>query len=97
MLKKPLVIEPGVLARLGKLPKEERSACLLAIFNLVEAFGRPHLHSGLSIRKLRPNLFECRGTIALRILFKSLPEQLLVCFLGEHNEVQKVLRDGRFG
>ena len=96
-MKKPLVIEPEVLARLRNLPKEERSACLLAILNLVEAFGRPHLHAGLSIRKLRPNLFECRGTIDLRILFKSLPEQLLVCFLGNHNEVQQVLRNGRFG
>lgn len=96
-MKKPLVIEPEVLTRLGHLPKEQRTACVLAVFGLVESFGRPHLHSGLSIRKLRPNLFECRGTLDLRILFKSLPGQLLVCFVGNHNEVQHVLRDGRFG
>ena len=96
-MKKPLVIDPAVLTRLAGLPKEQRVACQLAIFNLVETFGRPHLHTGLSIRKLRPDLFECRGTIDLRIMFKNLPGQLLVCFFGDHNEIQQALCDGRFG
>ena len=95
-MKKPLVIDPTVLTRLAGLPKEQRTACQLAIFGLLEIFGRPHLHTGLSIRKLGPSLFECRGTIQLRILFQDLPGQLLICFVGDHDEIRQVLRDGRF-
>ena len=96
-MKKPLVIDPAVLARLAELPATPRTACQLAIFGLVETFGRPHVHSGLGIRKLRGGLFECRGTIDLRILFKNLPGQMQICFIGNHDEVQRVLREGRFG
>jgi hypothetical protein len=95
-LSKPLSIDPAVLRRLQRLPKRERVECLLALCELPEAFGRAHLHSGLGIRKLSKNLFECRGNIALRFIFQDRPSDLFVSFLGDHDELKALLRSGKY-
>ena len=93
-MKKPLAIDPDVLNRLGRLPRDERAGCLQALCDLCETFGRPHVPSGVSIRKLGGNLFECRGTLDLRFVFQDRPDSLYVSFLGTHDEVQALLRGG---
>ena len=85
-----------MLRRLRELRKEERAECLLALCEVVESFGRPHVHSGLGVRKLGHRLFECRGTLTLRFLFQSRLEDLFVCFLGSHDEVKALLRRGTY-
>jgi hypothetical protein len=95
-LNKPLSIDPAVLRRLQELPKNEMVECLLALCDLPEAFGRPHVHSGLSIRKLGSKLFECRGSLTLRFLFQDRPTDLFVSFLGTHDEIQALLRSGKY-
>ncbi|MHB8522413.1 MAG: hypothetical protein ACYDH9_16865 [Limisphaerales bacterium] len=57
-MKKPIVIDAGVLRRLAAMPKDQRIECLLALCDLAETLGRPHLHTGLSIRKLTRSTFE---------------------------------------
>lgn len=96
-MKKPLAIDPEVLKRLAGLPKSERADCLQALCDLGEAFGRPHVHSGLGIRKLGRNLFECRGNLGLRFIFQDRPDSLYVRFLGNHHEVQAFLRSEKHG
>ncbi|MBI5386864.1 MAG: hypothetical protein HZA90_19500 [Verrucomicrobia bacterium] len=96
-MRKPLVVNPEALERLASLSQASRQLCLDAIFGLVEAFGRPHVHSGLSIRKLRPSVFECRAGLDLRILFRDRPESLQVAFIGTHDEVQHELKRGKYG
>ena len=91
-MNKPLSLDPRALKRLTELDKAERVECLLALVELVDAFGHPHRHSGIGIRKLGVNLFECRGNLALRFLFQNRSEDLFVFFLGDHGEVQKLLR-----
>jgi hypothetical protein len=93
---KPLVIDPEVLKRLTALPKEQRIECLLARCDLAETFGKPHLHTGLSIRKLTRRSFEFRGNIDLRFIFHNRSEDLYVSFLGDHNQVRVALKSGRF-
>lgn len=93
---KLLAIDPAVLKRLRELPKSERGECLAALCDLAEAFGRPHLHGGLGIRKLGESLFECRGNLALRFLFQNRPDALFVSFLGSHDEVKALLRRGKY-
>ncbi len=93
---KPLAIDPAVLKRLRELPKHAKAECLLALCDLAESFGRPHLRSGLSIRKLGERLFECRGNLALRFVFQDRPEALFVSFLGSHDEVKALLRSGKY-
>lgn len=95
-MSKSLTIDPVVLQRLKRLPRDERAACLLTLCELVDAFGRPHQHSGLSIRKLGNKLFECRSSIALRFIFQDRPNDLFVSFLGNHDEVKTLLRTGKY-
>ena len=93
---KPLSIASGVLGRLRELPKNERAECLLALCELTESFGRPHAHSGLGIRKLGNQLFECRAGLALRFIFQDRPTDLFVSFLGNHDEIKALLRSGKY-
>jgi hypothetical protein len=95
-LSKLLTIDPAVVRRLRELPKNERVECLLAICDLVDAFGQPHAHSGLGIRKLGGKLFECRGNGNLRFIFQDRGEELYVSFLGNHDEIRALLRRGSY-
>ena len=93
-MKKPLALDPNVLKRLKQLEKAERVECLLALVELADAFGQPHSHGGIGIRKLGDGLFECRGSLALRFVFENRSEGLFVFFLGDHAEVRRLLRGG---
>ena len=93
---KPLSIAPGVLRRLRELPKGEKVEGLLALCELAEGFGQPHVHGGIGIRKLGSKLFECRGNLALRSVFQNRPTELFVSFLGSHDEVKALLRSGKY-
>ena len=93
---KPLSIDPNVLRRLRELPKSEKVECLLTLCELVEAFGRPHAHGGLGIRKLGSHLFECRGSLALRFVFQDRRTDLFVSFLGNHDEIKALLKRGTY-
>lgn len=93
---KALSLHPDVLKRLSALARKERADCLLALCDLSEAFGRPHVHSGLSVRKLGASVFECRAGLDLRFVFLDRGGDLFVFFLGDHDEVTKLLRGGRY-
>jgi hypothetical protein len=95
-LAKLLSVDPRVLRRLRELPKSERVDCLLALCELTESFGQPHVHSGLGIRKLDDRLFECRGSLALRFLFQDRPTDLFISFLGSHDEIRALLKRGKY-
>ncbi len=95
-MSKSLAIAPEVLKRLRGLAKPDKTECLLALCELADSFGRPHVHGGLGIRKLGERLFECRGTISLRFLFQDRPGELFVSFLGNHDEVKAILRRGTY-
>lgn len=79
-----------------ELPKSQRAECLLALCELTESFGRPHVHSGLGIRKLGEKLFECRADLALRFIFQDRPSDLFVSFLGNHDEIRALLKSGKY-
>jgi hypothetical protein len=95
-LTKILSIDPAVIRRLRELPKNERVECLLALCDLVEGYGQPHVHSGLGIRKLGTKLFECRGNRDLRFVFLDRGAELFVSFLGNHDEIRALLRRGAY-
>jgi hypothetical protein len=95
-LAKALTIDPAVIRRLRELPKTEKVECLLALCELTESFGQPHIHSGLAIRKLGNKLFEFRGSLALRFIFQNRSADLFVSFLGNHNEIKELLKSGKY-
>ena len=91
-----LTIDPGVIRRLRELPKSEKAECLLALCDLIDSFGQPHVHSGLGIRKLGGKLFECRGNRDLRFIFQDRASELFVSVLGNHDEIRALLRRGTY-
>jgi len=95
-LNKLLTIDPVVLGRLRDLSKAEKVECLIALSELIENFGKPHIHSGLSIRKLGGKLFEFRGSASLRFLFQDRSSDLYVSILGNHDEINALLRSGKY-
>lgn len=93
---KPLTIDSAVLKRLRELPKSEKVECLLALCELAECFGRPHIHSGIGIRKLGNKLFECRAGLAWRFIFLDRSADLFISFLGSHDEIKALLKSGKY-
>jgi hypothetical protein len=91
-LRKSLVLDPDVQKRLRALPKEQCVDVVLTLLKLADAFGKPDEHSGLGIRKLRSDLFECRVGLSLRILFRASQDGIILRFIGNHDEVRKYLR-----
>jgi hypothetical protein len=76
-----------------KVRQSRREAEVLAALKLVaEGFGRPHAHSGLAIRKLGKRLYECRTSLAWRLVFAAEKGRLVFDFAGDHDEVQNYLR-----
>jgi len=81
-----------VLDVLAGLPEREAAEVTAALEAIPAAFGRPHVHSGLGIRQLRPVVYEARAGLGLRAVFTRDGDLLRVVFLGNHNEVRTWLR-----
>ncbi len=62
---------------------------------LLEGFGNPHAHSGLAIRKLGKQLYECRTGLSWRLIFEARKGALTFDFAGDHDDVQNYLRGKR--
>ena len=92
-MKKSLVLTPSVQKRLLALPDKDKVSAVLALLELGAAFGAPHVHSGLGIRKLKGKVFECRAGLAQRFGFHEGSDQLVVVFLGNHDELRRWVRD----
>ncbi len=73
-------------------PEEIRDAAEKVIAEVQAAFGDPHRHAGLGVRKLSKRHFEIRCGLDVRLLFRSEPEGLVFDFAGTHDQVQRFLR-----
>jgi hypothetical protein len=58
-----------------------------------DCFGHPHTHRGISIRRLRKNIFECRAGLKVRRLFRHNAGALEFFFAGNHDEVRRIIQD----
>ena len=92
MAKTEVLLSPRFLAALRRLSEEDVTRTEEALRLLPECFGQPHLHAGISIRRLRKNIFECRAGLKVRILFRANPPDLEVFFVGNHDEVRRLIR-----
>jgi mRNA-degrading endonuclease YafQ of YafQ-DinJ toxin-antitoxin module len=63
-----------------------------ALKMMLAGFGKPHIHAGLSIRKLGRNLYECRTGLDWRLIFEARKGVLTFDFAGDHKGVQNYLR-----
>ena len=74
--------------------KSERQEIGDAINRVIESWGRPHLHSGVGISRLTKRIFECRVGLGDRLAFVFIasPAELVFFFIGNHDEIQKLIR-----
>jgi hypothetical protein len=75
-----------------RIPDGRRAEVAAALRRVQQGFGQPHVHSGLGLRKLGPNLFECRTDRGWRLVFIAAKGLLTFDFAGNHDEVQSYLR-----
>jgi len=79
-------------AQARTLSHAQRSEFDLVLPRLAAVFGQPHEHSGLGIRRLQNNYFECRLSRDLRAVFKLDGSTLIMVMLGNHNDVRKFIK-----
>ena len=65
----------------------------LALHALPEAWGQPHRHSSLGIRRLQQNHFECRVGRDLRVVFVLKNNTATLRMVGTHDAVRRFLRN----
>jgi mRNA-degrading endonuclease YafQ of YafQ-DinJ toxin-antitoxin module len=75
-----------------KLPKPRRREVARAIDAVREGFGQPHFHSGLGIRRLRRNYFECRAGLDIRLVFRAERGCLKFFAAGDHDAIRKLVK-----
>ena len=57
-----------------------------------QAYGRPHLHAGIGIRRLGKHM-ECRDALDYRLTFGREGDALIFLFYGTHHEVKAFLKN----
>ena len=77
---------------MGTLRSGERERIAVSLRALRDGFGLPHLHSGLGIRRLHKDLFECRAGLHWRVIFFAEKGVLTVYDVMTHDEVRAWLR-----
>jgi len=84
-----------LIGQLRTLNARKRKAVEEALVSVGKVWGDPHSHAGAGIRKLAPQLFEYRAGLNLRLLF--LPDadrrELVFVFVGNHDEIRRILRN----
>ena len=91
MAKPSVLLSPRFLSALGNLSDADVSRVEEALQVLPGCFGQPHLHAGISIRRLRKNVYECRAGLNVRLLFRASEQTLEVFFVGSHDDVRRVI------
>lgn len=87
-----IVLHPRFRKRVEKLSAAERKLAAQSLRALRDGFGSPHLHSGLGIRRLRKDLFECRAGLRWRVIFYAEKGLITAYDLMTHDEIRAWLR-----
>lgn len=87
-------VTEDLLEKIRSKTKSERQEIGDAINRVLESWGRPHTHSGIGIRRLTKTIFECRIGLDERLafVFIATPPELVFFFIGNHDEIQKLIR-----
>ena len=86
-------LHPRLRKRVEKLSGADREQIAESLRALSDGFGRPHLHAGIGIRRLRKDLFECRAGLHWRIVFFAEKGLLTAYAVMTHDEVKAWLRN----
>ena len=86
-------IHPHLRKRVAKFSAADREQIAASLQTLADGFGNPHLHSGLGIRRLRKDLFECRAGLHWRVVFFAEKSVLTAYDVMTYDQIKKWLRD----
>ena len=93
MAKPAIVLSARFQAALKNLSEADFARVESALQAIPDCFGHPHTHSGISIRRMRENIFECRTVLKVRLLFRHNAGTLEFFFAGSHDEVYRIIQD----
>lgn len=79
----------------GKLSPEISKKATQAISDVSAAFGDPHRHRGLGLRKLAARSYEIRVHLQWRVVFLHDGSNLIAYDIMNHDEVSRWLRGQR--
>lgn len=79
----------------SKLPAEVRTKAAQAISEVAAAFGDPHRHRGLGLRKLAARSYEIRVHLHWRVVFLHDGSNLIAYDIMNHDGVSRWLRGKR--
>jgi hypothetical protein len=83
---------PRLIKSARKLSPDLRAKVEAALTGVAEHFGEVHRHSGLGLRKLAKNSWECRVDLRWRIVFVEQADGLKAYDLMDHDEVRVWLK-----
>jgi mRNA-degrading endonuclease RelE of RelBE toxin-antitoxin system len=86
---KRILTTPAFERSLRKHSDTDIESIRRSISQLPDAFGAPHRHAGIGIRKLRKNVYELRVGLKVRVLFTSDENDLVLLLVGNHDAVAK--------
>jgi hypothetical protein len=88
----PVKLAKPAVADLGKLSEAKRSEVIARLGELGHAFGNPHKHAGLGLRKLKGSVFEFRASRAIRAVFLWRDGVIWIETIGNHEDVRRFLK-----
>jgi mRNA-degrading endonuclease RelE of RelBE toxin-antitoxin system len=83
---------PSFDRALSRLPLDTQQDVLAVGPELPKKFGRPHEHSGLSIRRIG-RFYEFRVGLQWRVIFLFANGDAILLFVGNHDEVVRFVRE----
>jgi hypothetical protein len=89
-----LRVTDDLIEALRRRPRHERKEIGEAMNAVLHGWGKPHVHAGVGIRRLTSTIYECRVGLDQRLAFVFIvtPPELVFFFIGNHDEIQKLIR-----
>jgi mRNA-degrading endonuclease RelE of RelBE toxin-antitoxin system len=79
--------------QIRSLKREDRRKIGAAIEVVRAAWGHPHLHAGIGLRKLGRDFYECRSGLQTRLVFELANDGVLLFhLLANHDEVRRFIK-----
>lgn len=83
---------PSYERALKNLAPEQKAEIQIALGLLPEAFGKPHVHAGIGLRRVG-KYFEFRAGLKLRVLFVIREADAVLLTAGNHDHVRAWIKE----
>jgi hypothetical protein len=91
-----ILSRPSFERAFSKLTSEAQAEVRTRAALLPQAFGNPHVHAGLGVRKVG-KYFEFRAGLKCRVLFVVRKGDVVLVTAGNHDEIVRFVRENPKG